>query len=145
MNFRAMVKQDKAFSSVVGLETDGTTRDFQLGNNSYLYGTRFVNYLAYRYGLDSLIAFYNHTDDSKTLFNRQFEKVYGKSLRTVWDEWIAFEHEHQRANLAAVNAYPLTPLRDLCGASMGSVSPPWSIVPTAASTWRPTIRATSPI
>ena len=124
MNFRAMVQQDKAFSSVVGLETDGTTRDFQLGNNSYLYGTRFVNYLAYRYGLDSLIAFYNHTDDSKTLFNRQFEKVYGKSLRTVWDEWIGFEHEHQRANLAAVSAYPLTPLRDLCGASMGSVSPP---------------------
>lgn len=124
MNFRALVHDNKRIYSVVGLETDGTTRDFQVGANSYLYGTRFVNYLVYTYGLDKLLAFYNHSEGSKKLFNQQFEQVYGESLRKVWENWIAFEREHQQTNLKTVSEFPLTPLIPVVDKNMGSVSPP---------------------
>ncbi|MFT5143175.1 MAG: hypothetical protein ACI80V_003720 [Rhodothermales bacterium] len=55
MVFRTMVRDDAHIYDVVGLEPEGTTVDFQVGVNSYLYGTRFVSYLAYTYGNDKLV------------------------------------------------------------------------------------------
>lgn len=123
MNFRSLVESDSRIYSIVGLETEGTTQDFQVGANAYLYGVRFVNYLVYQYGFDKLISFYNRTEDSKALFNKQFEKVYGKSIRLMWEEWIAFEHEHQQENLDAIEEYPITPTASLTDQSLGSMSP----------------------
>jgi hypothetical protein len=45
MYFRSIVNENAHIYSVVGLETEGTSIDFQVGTNSYLYGTRFVTYL----------------------------------------------------------------------------------------------------
>jgi hypothetical protein len=45
MVFRTMVRDDSHIYDAVGLEAEGTTIDFQVGVNSYLYGTRFMTYL----------------------------------------------------------------------------------------------------
>ena len=45
MYFRSIINEGDKLYSVVGLETEGSTKDFQVGANAYLYGTRFVNYL----------------------------------------------------------------------------------------------------
>lgn len=66
--FRTQVAENKKLFSLVGLETEGSTTDFQQGATAYLYGTRFVNYLALQYGYDKLIQFYNRTEDSRTSF-----------------------------------------------------------------------------
>ena len=124
MNFRSLVYDNKPLYSVVGLETEGTTQDFQIGTNSYLYGTRFVNYLVYEYGLEKLIKYYNRTEDSKTLFNRQFKDVYGESLRNVWESWKSFEVDHQRENLGIIAEYPVTDIEMLTDKPLGSASPP---------------------
>ena len=50
MVFRTMVRDGAYLYDVVGLEAEGTTVDFQVGQNAYLYGTRFMNYLAYQHG-----------------------------------------------------------------------------------------------
>ena len=50
MVFRTMVLRGRYFYDLVGLESEGKTIDFQVGQNSYLYGTRFVSYLAYNTG-----------------------------------------------------------------------------------------------
>jgi len=55
MVFRAMVRDRSRFYDPLGLESEGTRVDFQVGANSYLYGTRFLSYLAYRYSPESLI------------------------------------------------------------------------------------------
>lgn len=123
MYFRSIVDAGDELYSVVGLETDGTTSDFQVGTNSYLYGTRFVNYLEYKYGFDKLRDFYNRTEGSKALFNKQFETVYGKDLRTVWDEWREFEVRHQREQIASVEEYPITKTTPLTEKAMGSMAP----------------------
>lgn len=121
--FRTQIQENKELYSVVGLETEGTTADFQQGATSYLYGTRFINYLVLTYGYDKVIEFYNRTEDSKTFYAKQFEKVYGKGLRQVWSEWQEYEKKHQQDNLAAINEYPLTTTENLIDCNLGATSP----------------------
>lgn len=121
--FRTRVLDGKDIFSVVGLETEGTTSDFQQGATSYLYGTRFVNYLVLTYGFDKLVEFYNRTEDSRTFYASQFEKVYGKGLREVWEDWKDFEKLHQEENLAIIAEYPLTEVSPMTDSNLGAMSP----------------------
>jgi len=123
MYFRSIVDGDDKLFSVVGLETEGSTMDFQVGANAYLYGTRFVNFLAKEYGYENLIKFYNRTADSRTYFGNQFKQVYGRPLRKVWNEWKEDEKKHQAENLAAIREYPLTETTPVTPEPLGSVSP----------------------
>ena len=123
MYFRSIVDEGDKLFSVVGLETEGSTMDFQVGANAYLYGTRFINYLTKEYGYDKLTQFYNRTADSRTYFGSQFKNVYGRPLRKVWNEWKEDEKQHQAENLAAVREYPLTETVNLTKDPLGSVSP----------------------
>ncbi|MBO4624835.1 MAG: hypothetical protein J5646_05015 [Bacteroidales bacterium] len=123
MYFRSIIAGGEPLFSVVGLETEGSTMDFQVGANAYLYGTRFVNYLTKEYGYENLISFYNRTADSRTFFGSQFKKVYGKSLRKVWNEWKEDEKKHEEENLAVVREYPLTETVPITKEPLGSISP----------------------
>jgi hypothetical protein len=122
MVFRTLVRDSDRIYDVVGLESEGTTIDFQVGVNSYLYGTRFVGYLALRYGNDSLLAWYNRTAGSRRYFSSQFQHVYGRSLADEWTRWIAWERDWQHANLAAIRRHPTTAFRPLTDRALGSVS-----------------------
>ena len=55
MVFRTLVMEKARIYDLVGLESAGTRLDFQVGVNSYLYGTRFFGYLGLHYGPESLI------------------------------------------------------------------------------------------
>jgi hypothetical protein len=90
MVFRAMVRDNRYMYDVVGLESEGTSADFQVGANSYLYGTRFMNYLARQYGPDKLTSWIVRTDSSHAYFESEFHEVYGRSLRDEWHRWLAF-------------------------------------------------------
>ena len=122
MVFRTMVYDSAFFYNVIGLETEGTTIDFQVGVNSYLYGTRFVSYLAYKYGIPKLKEFYSRTDTSRRFYASQFKNVYGVPIQHEWDQWIRWEHEFQQKNLREISKYPLTNYRKITSEPLGSVS-----------------------
>jgi len=122
MVFRTLVRDSGTIFDVVGLESEGTTIDFQVGVNSYLYGTRFISYLALQYGNDSLLAWFNRTEGSKRYFSGQFREVYGTSLEDEWSRWIEWERGWQRANLESIRQNPTTPFRPLTEQALGSVS-----------------------
>ena len=122
MVFRAMVRDNARFFDAVGLESEGNAVDFQVGANSYLYGTRFDSYLALTYGPEKLIAWLKRGNDSKGYYTAQFEKVFGKPLPDAWNDWIAFEHEWQKKNLAAVQKFPVTTETPVTPTALGSVS-----------------------
>jgi len=122
MVFRTLVRDSARIFDFVGLESEGTTIDFQVGVNSYLYGTRFVSYLGLRYGNDSLIAWFNRTEGSRRNFATQFRHIYGRSLEDEWSRWIAWERDWQAANLAAIRRHPVTAFRPLTDHALGSVS-----------------------
>lgn len=122
MVFRAMVRDSNYFYSVLGLESEGTTIDFQVGANSYLYGARFINYLGQEYGPELLRRWYARTDSSERYFSDQFRAVYHKDVDDAWNDWIAFERRWQTSNLETIRQYPVTQFRTVGSTVLGSVS-----------------------
>jgi hypothetical protein len=122
MVFRAMVRDNAPFDSPLKLEAEGDKVDFQVGVNDYLYGTRFMSYLAETRSPEKVIQWWRRDAGSKGFYAAQFKKVFGESLDKVWQEWIAWEHVFQRANLASVQAYPTTQTHRLSPIALGSIS-----------------------
>ena len=125
MVFRAMVEEDRHFYDIVGLESEGTTIDFQVGQNSYLYGTRFITWLGLQYGPEKLVQWFDRSPDGARYFSKQFRQVYGVRLKDEWRRWVEWEEQWQADNLALVRAYPVTPDRRLTDQILGSVSRPF--------------------
>ncbi len=122
MVFRTKVRDEEYFYDVVGLESEGTTIDFQVGVNAYLYGTRFMSYLALEHGPETLVEWTARRPGSAAYFTRQFERVYGMPLAEAWDRWIEWEHDWQEERLAALRSNPITEFRPLSSEALGSVS-----------------------
>jgi hypothetical protein len=122
MVFRAMVRDDAHFYDPLGLASEGTKIDFQEGVNAYLYGTRFITYLANAYSPAQVLEWVTRGEGSERYYRSQFRQVFGKSLDDAWADWIAFEHDFQQANLAEVRKHPVTPARHLTGSALGSIS-----------------------
>ncbi|RPI20960.1 MAG: hypothetical protein EHM61_25885 [Acidobacteria bacterium] len=123
MAFRALVRDNAQIWDRVGLESEGKKTDFQVGAISYLYGTRFMSYLAYQYGPESLLKWTARTDGTTRYFASQFERVYGRPLDAGWQEWIEWEQEFQGRNLATVRQTPVTKYLPVSSTKLGSVSP----------------------
>lgn len=122
MVWRAKIRDNARVFSPLGLESEGTSVDFQVGANSYLYGTRFFSYLALTYGPEKTVEWLRRSEDSKAFYASQFKHVFGKPLDTAWDEWLTFERKFQAENLAAIAKYPLTEARHLSPKGLGSMS-----------------------
>ncbi len=122
MVFRSMVRDDAHFYSNLGIVAEGSSIDFQGTVNAYLYGTRFMSYLAYEYSPEKLVEWLKRGEDSERYYSTQFANVFGMPLETAWDQWIGFEHEFQQANLVAIDEHPLTPSRPLTNQALGSIS-----------------------
>ncbi|MCH8247740.1 MAG: hypothetical protein IH951_15220, partial [Bacteroidetes bacterium] len=122
MVFRTRVAEDKHFFDMVGLEAEGAAADFQVGVNSYLYGTRFMSYLAYIYSPEQVVDWMNRPSGSKANFASRFKQVFGLPIGRSWDEWISFEKDFQRVNLESVSENPVTPYREIAARPLGSMS-----------------------
>jgi hypothetical protein len=122
MVFRAMVKDNARFYDPLGLASEGTKIDFQLQVNSYLYGTRFITWLARAYSPEQVIEWVARHEGSRAYYATQFRSVFATSIEEAWARWIADERAFQQKNLAEIRKYPLTPYTDLTPRALGSVS-----------------------
>ena len=122
MVWRAMVRDNARFYDPLGLVSEGTKIDFQVEVNSYLYGTRFITWLANQYSPEKVVEWIGRRPGSRAYYADQFRHVFGVSLPAAWAQWIDAERTFQRANLEAVRKYPLTPFKDLSTRALGSVS-----------------------
>jgi hypothetical protein len=116
------VKDNARIYDPLGLASEGTKIDFQLQINAYLYGTRFMTWLANRYSPAQLVEWTARTPGSKAYYASQFKKVFNRSIEDAWAEWITFEKGFQQKNLEAIRKYPVTPYKDLSKRALGSVS-----------------------
>ncbi len=122
MVFRAKVRDNAKLYSPLGLESEGTAVDFQVGVNAYLYGTRFFSYLALTYSPDKVIEWFKRGEGSAGYYSTAFKKIFGKRLDDVWSDWTVWERTFQQANLDKLAKYPLTPVQHLGSHGLGSVS-----------------------
>lgn len=124
MNFRTKVFEQAPIYSAKGLESEGTTTDFQGMSNAYLYGTRFMGYLAHEYGPNSIIDWVKRDEGSKGNYSGNFKKVFNKKIQMVWRDWISFENQFQEENLAKIRQNRVTKAKPLTTKTLGSVSYP---------------------
>ena len=122
MVFRSMVRDGTPFYDPLGLVSEGTKIDFQVEVNSYLYGTRFMTWLARRYSPEKLVEWVSRGDGSRGYYSAQFSHVFGTSIEQAWAAWENDERDFQRRNLDAIGTYPVTPYRDVTSRALGSVS-----------------------
>jgi hypothetical protein len=122
MVFRTMIRDSSFIYDIVGLESEGTTVDFQVGANSYLYGTRFVSYCGLTFGPEKVLAWCARSDSSAADFSSAFAATFGASLEDEWSRWIAWEHRFQQTNLDSVRRYPVTYGRRVSPHALGSLS-----------------------
>ncbi|MEJ2535012.1 MAG: hypothetical protein P8008_05995 [Gammaproteobacteria bacterium] len=122
MVFRAMVRDDAHFYSPLGIVSEGSSIDFQVGVNAYLYGTRFMSYLALAHSPEQVIEWLKRGENSERYYAHQFEQVFGMTLEEAWQDWVDWEHEFQAANLESVRAFPPTPVTPLVPTALGSIS-----------------------
>ena len=102
----------RAFYDPLGLASEGTKIDFQLQINSYLYGTRFMTWLARtlrareagRVGRRAGRAAGPTTPRSSSRCSAGRSRRPGR-------EWIDAEQTFQQPNLDAIRQYPVTPYR----------------------------------
>ena len=124
MVFRAMVKDGAHFYDPLGLVAKGTEVTFETGAEAYLYGTRFMNYLALTYGPTRLASWLALGADSERYYADDFTRLYGLSISKAWQDWITWEKQFQTENLASVREHPVTPYRDLTPTPLGKMSRP---------------------
>jgi len=122
MVFRAKVRDGDKLYSPLGLESEGTAVDFQVGVNDYLYGSRFFSFLAMTYGPQRTVEWLRRSEGSAGFYATQFKRVFGKPLNAAWDDWLASETAFQKANLARLSQYPLTATVPLSPRGLGSIS-----------------------
>jgi hypothetical protein len=122
MVFRAMVRDDAHFYDPLGLVSEGVRVDFQGMTNAYLYGTRFITWLAYEYSPEKVVDWVKRDDGSHRSYRKDFERVFGMPLDDAWQNWIDFEKQFQGKNLEAVRTYPTTEYEALAPEALGSVS-----------------------
>jgi len=122
MMFRAMVRDDARFYDPLALVSVGTEIDFQVGANAYLYGTRFMSYLALEYGPERLLSWWRRDAGSHRSYSDDFLRVFGLPLEQAWQDWIEWEHQFQGQNLAAVREHPVTPYRNVARTGLGALS-----------------------
>ena len=122
MMFRTMIRDDAHIYDAIGLESEGTTVDFQVGANSYMYGTRFMSYLSLQYGPQSLLDWTSRAPGTRRFYANQFRNVYGRSLDEEWSNWVDWEREWQTQNLDRIRRNPVTEREVLSRRPLGGVS-----------------------
>jgi len=122
MVFRAMVRDDAHFYDPLGLVAEGVKVDFQVGANAYLYGSRFITWLAFEHSPEKVVEWAQRTEGSRRSYEEEFDRVFGKRLNDAWQDWIEYEHEFQTENLERIREYATTPFETLTFEALGSVS-----------------------
>ena len=122
MVFRAKVRDGDTLYSPLGLESEGTAVDFQIGVNAYLYGARFFSWLALTHGPGKVVQWLRRDEGSAGFYASAFRQTFGIKLDAAWDQWLGFEREFQRGNLARLAAFPLTEVTHLSPKGLGSMS-----------------------
>ncbi len=120
--FRAMVRDDAHFYDPLGLVAEGVAVDFQVGANAYLYGSRFITYLAWQYSPAEVVEWAKRTEGSRRSYEEEFDRIFGKRLNDAWQDWIQHEHEFQQKNLEEIRKYATTTHVTLRDEALGSVS-----------------------
>ncbi|MBI4366298.1 MAG: PD40 domain-containing protein, partial [Deltaproteobacteria bacterium] len=106
-------------------QADGFGWRWPAANAQYIYGGKFVEWLAAKYGEEKLLRYHRRVGRSPLLFmvNHQAKRIWKKSLSTLWREWQQELKDKYAAERAAIEGKGLTALQPLSQAAPGLSAP----------------------
>jgi hypothetical protein len=122
MFFRTKVIENTRIYNAQSLESEGTSSNFQGLGLSYVYGTRFMGYLANTYGPEKILDWVKREEGSKSFFSKQYKQVFNMPIHKGWSDWINFEKEFQNENIQLIRKNAITYPTPLTDKILGSVS-----------------------
>ena len=123
MYFRSLVLENNEFLFPGKLDIKSSSNSFLLGMLNYLYGTRFISYLAVTYDTEKILEWYRpgKRGPYKSMEAR-FKEVFDTDLNTAWDQFRLAEQRFQQENLARLETAPFTPIQKLTEKPLGWVT-----------------------
>ncbi len=126
MYFRSLTLEGEEIPDIVELDAIQTHNSFLLANLFYLYGSRFVAYLALEYGPDKLISWYKvDENDFYKDFEDKFEEVFNITFEKAWKNFASFEKSFQEKNIAKLRKFPVTPVKKITADNFGWITKPF--------------------
>ncbi len=123
MYFRSLVNDNQNFPGLSEIENVTSHTSILLENILYLYGTRFIAYLTYKFGTQKLYDWFSiKPNEFYPGLESKFEKVYNIEFNRAWEDFIESEKEFQKTNIALIKKYPLTKFQYLSDKSFGWVT-----------------------
>jgi hypothetical protein len=107
MVFRTLTYENAPFLAYGDVDFNDDT--YLLGSTAYLYGTRFMSYLAIQYGLQALLQWVRLDPEQGHIhFKTKFQQIFSTSLEDGWAEFLSTEKQFQQENLKRIQKYPLS-------------------------------------
>ena len=131
MYFRSMIFEGKELSSQLDLETLLSHNTILLENIHYIYGGRFVAYLALIYGNEKVLDWFRTKEgDAYVGFEGKFHEVFKQKFYDVWNNFLEYETKFQQENIDILKQTDQTKIRKLSSENFGWVSKPFYDNPT---------------
>lgn len=125
MYFRSLIFENRKMVDWEKLETYAENKNFLIGSLYYLYGTRFITYLAINYDLTKIIDWYTDAPGKFfSNFSSKFEATFGMSLDSAWGKYCQFEKNFQIENIEKLEKEKLTELNPIQNVNPGWISRP---------------------
>ena len=127
--FKAILRVNALEGKLLTLgEASNSVRQFPRGNNPYVYGAMFVDYLRTRFGEEKLYEVCRAYGSSTVPYavNRVFKRVLGVELDELYDAWLKAVREEAEATKAALEAKGLTRRKRLTEDGEGKGQPVFS-------------------
>ncbi len=126
MYFRTLIHENKKFPSHRYIETVLSHESIFLENNYYFYGTRFVSFLAIKYGVNKVIDWFKtYPDQNLTGFIGKFSDTFGSDFNEGWNEFAIAENKFQKENIKILKSSNLTTINKLSKTDFGWVTQPY--------------------
>jgi hypothetical protein len=126
MYFRTLVNEGKTFPSQLDLETLLSHNSILLENIHYMYGGRFVAYLAIVYGTEKVLDWFRTKEgDAYSGFEGKFKKVFNKDFSKAWNDFISYETKFQEENVKILEKAEQTKLKKINSENLGWISRPY--------------------
>ncbi len=92
-------------------EASGFTPFWPGGSTRYFFGSKFLTWVARKYGTDALARYFNEYSGRLIpyLHNRTAQHVFGASISELWTQWTREQESAARAQLERMRAEGLTP------------------------------------
>jgi len=126
MYFRSYVLENRKFPAADELDISVSKTSFLLDMTQYLYGTRFLSYLAETFGTRKLVYWYRSR--SGTLiggFKSTFRVIFDVSFARAWQDFVVSEKDFQRGNIKRLTQVPRSPIFRLQSQALGWVTQPY--------------------